>query len=245
MTVMGQPTPPGDNVPLYEGLDSSWNDIVGAFPEDQRAVLAPKLKERLAEYEPLKQWEDLQKSGITPAHASQALDVFTIIENNPRQVYDTIAKHLGISTQEAKEVVEEIQDADPEDDPRIATMQKQLDALTQIALMQRQQTTEQERASEVEAQIDKELSDLKKKYSDVDEEQIILRMVHKDMTAEEAYKDFSSWAAGFRKKPVSPMILGGGGSVPRKEIDVTKLDPGSTKNLVAQMIQHANDQARS
>ncbi len=242
---MGQPTPPGDNIPLYEGLGPEWNDIVGALPEDRRAELAPRLKERLDQYEPLKQWEDFQKSGITPDYANTALHLFNVIENNPREVYDTIGKHLGITPQEVKKAADVLEANTDIDDPRIQTMQQQIDTLAQIALAQRQQTTAEQQAAEADAEIEKELSNLKKKYGDeVDEEEIIMRMIHKGVTAEQAYQEYSGKIAELRKRRPAPMIIGGGGAIPRKSIDVTKLDNASTKDLVAQMMDHANTERR-
>src|SRR3954470_1975547 len=125
---MGQPTPPGDS-PLIEGLDSSWNDIVNFIPEDKRADFAPKFKERVQSYEALKPWEEFQKSGVTPDQAGTALNLFSVIENNPREVYETIGKHLGITPQQAKEVVKEVEKEveSGNDDPRLATLQQQVD----------------------------------------------------------------------------------------------------------------------
>lgn len=236
---MGQPNPPGD-MPLFEGLGVEWNDIVSAFPEDRRAELAPKLKERLSSYEPLKQWEDFQKSGISPDHARTALNLFSTIENNPREVYDTIGKYLNITPDEAKEVVKELEDAD-QDDPRIAALTKQVETLSQIALAQRQMTAQEQRASEADAALERDLDGLKKKYgNDIPEDEIIMRMMHKDLTAEQAYQEYSTRAAELQRRRPAPYIMGQGGHVPNNAIDVKKLDNSGTKKLVQQMIEHAN-----
>lgn len=244
---MGQPNPPGDNVPLYEGLDSSWNDIVGAFPEERRAELAPLLKSRIDAYEPLKQWEDLHKSGITPKYASDALNVFSIIENNPQQVYDTIGKYLGITPKEAKAVVDEFQEIEEEDgpDPRIQTMQEQIDTLAQIALSQRQQAVQQQQTAEADAAVEKDLVDLKKKYGDVDEDQVLLYMLNgKGVTAEQAYQMYTERDNKIRSRRPAPMLMGAGGAVPAKQLDVRKLNPEDTKSLVAQMMMQGNEASR-
>ncbi|MFY3741638.1 MAG: hypothetical protein HMLIMOIP_002096 [Candidatus Nitrosomirales archaeon] len=240
---MGQPNPPGDNVPLIEGLDSSWNEIVSAIPEDRRTELGPKLKERItattSQYEPLKQWEDLQKSGITPDFAGTAIGLFNLIENDPKQVYEAIGKHLNITPAQAKEVVEEVQDGD-QDDPRIQRMEQQLETLAQIALAQRQMTAQEQQAAEADAAVDKELSDLKSKVGDFPEDEIVMRMLHKDMTAQQAYEEYSGRVSELQKRRPAPMLMGQGGSIPSRAIDVKKLDSKETKNLVAQMLESAN-----
>lgn len=237
---MGQPTPPGD-MPLVEGLGSEWNDIVSAFPEDRRAELAPKLKERISGYESLKGWENLQKSGITPDHADTALRIYSTLENNPREVYDTLAKYLNITPAQAQEVVEELDDADG-DDPRIANLQKQVETLAQIALANKQMDTQQRQQAEADAQLESELSALKKKHGDFPEDEIVMRMMHMNMSADEAYQAYSSRVSEIQKRRPSPLVMGAGGSVPSKQVDVRKLDNAGTKNLVAQMLAHANQE---
>jgi DNA-binding MarR family transcriptional regulator len=237
---MGQPTPPGDNVPLYEGLSPEWNDIVGAIPENMRAELAPRLKERLDAYEPLKQWENLHNAGVTPDQADTALNLYKIIDSNPQQVYETIGRHLGLTPQQAQDVVEELEDAD-QNDPRVARLQQQVDTLTQIALTQNQQTRQEKLAAEQDASLNAEIEGIKKKYGDdIPEDEILMRMMHKDMTAEQAYQEYSARVSDIRSRRPSPMILGGGGNVPVRKIDPLKLDSAGRKTLVAQMLDHAN-----
>lgn len=243
---MGQPTPPGD-IPLFEGLGSEWNDVVGAIPEDRRAELAPRIKERLSSTDSLKPWAEFSSSGITPEQATTAINLQRYIENNPREIYDTIGKYLGISPQQAQQVVEEIQDETDagNDDPRIAQMQNQLDTLAQIALAQRQEGLQAQQNAEADKWLDNELSGLKKKYGDVNEREIIMRMAHLDMSAEQAYEDYTGMITEARRTRPAPMILGNGGAVPRNAIDPTKLSSADTKNVVAQMLQAANNESRS
>jgi hypothetical protein len=241
---MGQPTPPGD-LPLIEGLDSSWNDIVSAFPEERRAELGPILKDRISAFEPLKAYEDFHKSGITPDQINTSLNIHSIIEKNPREVYETLGKHLGITAEQAQEVVEELDETDS-DDPRIAQLKNQVDTLTQIALAQRQQTTAEQIAAENDARLDSEIAAVKKKYGDdIPEDQLLMRMLHKDMTAEQAYQDYSTFVDEVRKRRPAPMIMGAGGTIPAKAIDPKKLNSVETKNLVSQMLEHANQAAKS
>lgn len=246
---MGQPTPPGD-MPLYEGLPSEWNDIVGAFPEDKRGELAPLLKSRLdaqaKQYEPLKQWEQFSNSGLSPEQVSTAINIQRAVETNPQGVYEAIGKSLGISPQQAKEVVEEVdnQIESGNDDPRLATMQKQLNTMAEILLGNHQQDLQSKQAAEADAWLEKQMGDLKKKYGDVNEREIIMRMSHMDMSAEEAYQDYTNMVSELRRSRPSPMIMGNGGMVPRNTIDPTKLDSAGTKNLVAQMLEHAAQESK-
>jgi polyhydroxyalkanoate synthesis regulator phasin len=245
---MGQSNPPGDNVPLIEGLGPEWNDIVSAIPEDKRGELGPKLKERvsaydnqLKEYEP---WAQFQKSGINPQQVGSALDLYTVIENNPREVYDTIGKHLGLTPAEAKAVVDEAQKQQQtgvaSTDPQLVALQNQVETMSQIMLAQRQMSAKEQAEAQAEVALESDLSDLKKKYGDYNENEIIMRMLHQDMTAEEAYQDYSGFVDQIRSRRPSPMVMGSGGHVPTRTLDPTKLDSKQTKNLVAQMMEQAN-----
>jgi hypothetical protein len=239
------PTPPGDNVPLYDGLDSSWNDIVGAFPEDKRGELAPILKSRIEEvqkqYEPLKQWEDLAKSGITPEHASTALSIYSMVENNPKQIYEELGKYLGISTAQAEKVAEAVQE-DDSNDPRIQELQHKIDTIGQVLLAERNQTMAQKQQAEADAALERELVALNKKYPDVNEEEVVMRALQKNISLEEAYQDYTRFVSEVRKRPMTPMVMGAGGAIPKPNVDVRKLDSRATKDLVAQMITHANNE---
>ena len=234
-----------EGTPLFEGLGPEWNDVVGAFPEDKRTELATALKSRIDQYEPLKQWEDFQKSGITPDQAGQALNIYSTLENDPRRIYEAIGKHLGITAQQAEKVVEEIEETDDDVDPRFKTLQQQVETMSQILLMNKQQETQATLRAEGEASLQRDLDGLKKKYGDIDEQEVIFRMLHADMTPEQAYADYTKKFDQIRARRPSPLVMGGGGQVPQKAIDPTKLDSKETKNLVAQMLQHAAEQNKS
>lgn len=233
-----------DVSPIYEGLDPSWNDVVSAFPEDKRSEYAGFIKTQMDSYAPLKQWEEFAKSGITPEQASTAVGVYNTIENNPKRVYEALGAHLGITPQQAQEVVEELEDADPEEDPRIATLQKQLATVQQILVARHQEETQSRLEQQAEAEIDREIAALKKKYNDVDEDILAVFMANGQMSAEQAYKAYTERDARIRATRPSPMLLGGGGQVPNRAIDPTKLSSSETKNLVAQMMQQAAQSAR-
>jgi hypothetical protein len=245
---MGQPTPPGDN-PLFEGVPSEWNDVISALPEDQRATFGPKIKERLSSYEPLKQWERFSQAGITPDLADVALKVYDVIEKDPRSVYDTLATHLGITPEQAKEVVKEVQQQQPPannlpDDPRLQTMQQQIETMAKVMISQREQTVQEQQAQEADTAIANEIEAVKKKYGDgVNEEQVIMRMLHKGITAEQAHNEYAAMVTDIQKRRPAPFVLGSGGQIPPSSIDVKKLGHQDTVNLVAQMMAQGNNAA--
>lgn len=246
---MTYPTPPGDNVPLYEGLDPSWNDFVSVIPEEKRADFASKVSSIHQQYEPLKQWEDFSKSGITPEHASTALSIYSMVENQPQKIYEELGKYLGISPQAAQQVAETVQQNnnsdDDEIDPRIATMQQQLETLMQIKVAEHNQAQEAQRRAEAEAAIESEWKALKKKHPEIterDEGEIFMRASQKDLNLEQAYNDYLNFLSEVRRGRPTPMVMGAGGSMPAPGIDVKKLDTAGTKAIVAQMLAASNQQ---
>ena len=133
------------------------------------------------------------------------------------------------------------------DDPRfaeIASLKQQVETLVAIQLAQRDQQTAAQQAAEADKAVENELTSLKKKYGseNVDEEQIIMRMIQKNQSAEDAYKEHQAYVEQIRARRPAPTIMGGGGSVPNRAIDPTKLDNKATKNLVAQMLESAKTQ---
>lgn len=234
---VGEPTPPG-NTPLFEGLGTEWNDIVGAFPEDKRAELAPKLKERIDAFAPLKEYEDFHKSGVTPQQINDALNLSSVVENHPRQVYDKIAEYLGITPQQAQEVVEEVEEAAEEGDTRFDAMKRQIDILSEIILNERQGKMQELQRAEADKALDNEIAAVKKKYGDVDEDQILLYMSRGDLNAEQAYLAYTKRDSEIRSRRPAPTLLGAGQAVPRQQVDYTKLSSEDTKKWVAQMIEH-------
>lgn len=242
---MGQPTPPGD-IPLIQGLGTEWNELVGYIPEDKRAEFGPKLQERVSgiekTYEPYKAYADFVKSGIQPDQISTALNVLTAIQNNPQDVYNTIGRHLGVTPQEVKEAVESNEEGEVNEDPRIAKLQQQVDTLSQIYLTQHQQSQQEQEAAKEDARLEKEITELKKSVGDFPEDEIIMRMIHKGMSAADAYAEYNGRVTELMKRRPAPFVLGGGGnSIPRQPLDVTKLDGMQTRDVVTQMIRHANE----
>lgn len=236
---MGQPTPPGD-IPLIEGLDASWNEFVSAIPEDKRAELGPKLKERVSSFDALKPWEDFNRSGIKPEDAHTALQLVATVDSNPRAIYDAIGKHLGITSAEAKEVVKEIDKAEAEggSSAELEALKNQIATISQIMLAQRDESSQKQLAAQADAELNREIQDVMKKLGTVPEDEIVMRMLQKGMTAEQAHQEYTARVSEIRKTRPAPYVLGTGGSIPAKAIDPTKLDGKATRNLVAQMLEH-------
>jgi hypothetical protein len=237
---MTNPTPPGD-IPLYDGLGAEWNDVFSAIPEDIRGTVGSAIKGKVSSYDEklnsYKSWDDVIKNG-DPDFVKTAIGVYQSVENRPKEVFELLGRHLGISTEQAKEVAQELED-DNSGDPVVAQLKQQVDTLSQIILSQKQEEIKNSQLQQQEAALAKELDAVKAKYGEFDEEQILWRMDVKGMSAEDAYKDYEKMVDGIRTKKPAPMVLGQSGSIPRQAIDPRKLDDKDTKNLVAQLLQQS------
>ncbi len=237
---MTNPTPPGD-IPLYDGLGTEWNEVLNAIPEELRGTVAPAIKSKVSSYDEklnsYKAWDDVIKTG-NPDLVKTAIGTYEVLENRPKEVYELLGRHLGISAAQAKEAVQEL-DSDDSGDPVVAQLQQQVDTLSQIILSQRQEEIKSTQLAQQEAALGKELDSLKQKYGEYDEEQILWRMHDKGLSAEDAYKEYEAMVNSIRAKRPAPMVLGQSGSIPRQAVDPRKLDSKDTKNLVAQLLQQS------
>lgn len=239
---MTQPevTPPG-NTPLFEGLGSEWNDVLSALPEDKRSLYGSAIRDRISSYEPLKAYEDFHKSGVSADQIGMALQVLSTVENNPREVYEAIGKHLGISTAEVKQVAEEIKKEESSNlSPEYQQLQQQFNTMAQIMLAQRQEQEKSAAQQREDRELEQAISELKKKHGDFPEDEVLMRAIHKELSLEDAYKDYEAFVTQTRQTRPAPTLLGSGGSIPRQPLDVKSLDSAGTKNIVAQMLEHAN-----
>lgn len=248
------PTPGSTDsgVPLYEGVSAEWNDVLSAVPEDRRSGVAEKIKTFDTEYNQLKgsyePWKPFITGGVDPEYVETAVKVLSMMETQPHQVYETMGKYLNQGQQPppaAPKVptgnVDEPDDNSTQIDltkhPEFQKIAKQQEILAQIALAQKEQERQSKEQAAQDKALDDELNALKKKYGEFPEDEITMRMAYKDMTAEEAYQEFSQFARNIRTGRPAPYVLGGGGQIPRQPLDVKKLDSKATKDLVVQMLE--------
>lgn len=248
------PTPGSveSGVPLVEGVDPSWNNVLSAVPEDKRAEIAGQLRERDKTFNDLKTsyepWQNFSSNGISPDDAEAAINIMASIEHQPHLVYEALQKHLGLTPQEAKQVMEEntnpngeqTEQFDLSSHPEFTKVKQQAEAAAQILLANREAETKAEEQRKEDEQLEKDLGELKKVYGDFPEDEVVMRMYAKGLSAEDAYKEFAT-----RLRPNTPYVLGGGGQVPRSPVDVKKLDNKGTKSLVEQMLAHSQQERQA
>lgn len=264
---MGQPEGEPQETPLIEGVDPSWNSVVSHIPEDKRPEIAPTIQQYHQQLEDLrnnyKPWEELTNSGIDADYAQRAITIVDAIENQPHMVYERLHNYLypngtqgqgnnvnntGTGSEETgNEPTGQQTQQTQSQDPTIQQMQTQLNTLAQIALAQKEEKQTQQQQAEEDAALDREIIQLKEKHGDFPENEVLMRAYYardvlgKDMNLEEAYQEYSNVVGEAQKRRPAPFLLGGGsGQIPKPSVDPGKLDSKGTKDLVTQMLNHAN-----
>lgn len=261
---MGEPTPPtpgNANIPLVQGVDPQWNSILQYVPEDKRSEVVPHISQYEQQYKPITEkyenWKSVVDSDLTPAQVEQAVTVLDALEHRPQEVYELLGKHLGVTPGQAQQMVENAglnnnnpeNEPDPNDPlskidltqhPEFARLKHGHDLMAQVLLAEKQ-TQEQQRVQQEQDQaLEKELSELKAKVGDFPEDEILMRMGYKELSAEEAFTEWQKSADQIRQRRPSPFVLGSqGGLIPKPPLDVKSLDSKGTKNLVAEMLAEA------
>lgn len=248
---VGVPKPgdPSSGIPLIEGGNPAWNDLVQYIPQEKRTEAANVLKEWDSSYNKLQEehapWRDFAKSGISPEYADTAFKFMSVAERDPQMVYQRLGEFLGISTEEVKEMAEESKPSDDgtttpsldiETHPAYQKLQQTVDTLSKIVVAQHQSELTSAEEKKQEAALEKELSMLKDKHGDFPEREIVMRMLHAGMTPDEAMADYNKLVSEIRGRSAAPMLLGSGGPIPKPGVDPQKLDSKGTKDLIVQML---------
>lgn len=221
----------------------AWNGLVQYIPEDKRSEAAGILKEWDSSYNKLQEehapYKEYVKNNIDPAYLQSAMDVMYLIENQPQRVFEALQSHLG-DQQTGQSTVEEPELTDEEEgNPELTALQQQVETMSKIMLSQRQTEINQAEQRKQDEQLDKELIALKEKHGEFPEDEVVMRMLHKGLNAEDAYKEFTAFASEIRRRQAAPYLLGSGGQIPKPSVDVKTLDNKATKDLVVQMLGHS------
>lgn len=230
----------------------AWSDILNAVPEEYHQALTPKLKEwdtnvsnRFQgihkEYEGFKAFKE---SGVDPEQINFALGIMNQLESNPQFVYNQLEAHLRAEglLDGGEEEYEEPSGLEV-DDPRFAQLQEGYSTLAEYVLAQREAEENSRMEAEQDQLLDKELSDMKDKYGDYDEDFVLAKM-EAGLNTEDAVKsyfEFVDRALKTHSRPNAPRILGSDGSFPgQAQIDPRKLDQKQAKDLVTDYLRAMN-----
>lgn len=230
------------------GVNPSWQEYLNEIPQELHDKVTPAfekwdrgVQERFTkvqqQYEP---WKPIIDAGIDPDTASFSVRLLNAINEDPRMVYEALGNYYKLSGSPSSQGQEEPPAV--EEDP-YANRFSELERQNQIMAAHLVRNRENELAAQAEAQLDKELTDMRQKYKaqgDFDE-RYVLALMQSGMSTEDAVKDyFIHRDQLLQQYGTKPLIMGTGGGVPQfNNTDVRKLSNGDTKNLVAQMLAQA------
>lgn len=243
------------------GGNPAWNEMLEAIPNELHSKVTPYLEkwdrgvqERFqkvqSDYEP---WKEFISADVQPDTARFALNLLNSLNENPQMVYNAIGEYYKFvnpgSTQSVNQALnqgssdqghsEPSQEIDPYAG-RLSEIERQNQIMAQVLVKQ----SEAREAAEADAKLDQELNDLRVKYGNYDE-RYVLAMMQNGMSGKDAVEHYFNWRESEMKQyRPKPLIMGGGGLVPGQNVDVRKMGPGQTKDLVVQMLQAAAEQNR-
>jgi hypothetical protein len=236
----------------------AWNDLLSKIPEDMHGDVTPILQDwdkgvqdRFqkvhSEYEPYKLFKE---NNVGQEDIQTALGVLRAIQEDPETVYKSLAESYGFGGDSAKpEQGDPGTDANvnglpPEVMAKMSELEKGYNLMAEMLLSQKQKEDE---AAQDES-LKTEIAALKAKHGNFDEDYVLSHMLQ-GASPEDAVKNYNQMVERImveRNRPEPPKLLGtSSGSFPGEgKIDVTKLNPAQTKNLVADWLaaQKANRQ---
>jgi hypothetical protein len=179
------------------GYNPAWDKLLTDLPRQMHPIVSPHLKQwdqnynRMAqEYAPWK--KTFADKGITAEELNTAHSLYQLINTNPQELYRRLGEALGVSTQQAQQMVNDPNAAQPgqnqqdyqnypgyEEDPNQQQVDPRLQALQQQneMLMQRFQQDEYQRnVSNIEQQIDQQIRGLINQYGNVNVPDLMVRV---------------------------------------------------------------------
>lgn len=233
-----------------DAANPAWAPFFEVVPQELHHKVQPLLKDwdqkvndRFAKvHSDYADFKGFRDNGITRQQLEQGLNLLNAISSDPHEVYKAMRE--AYKFQDDAPAGQGQQEPKVEEEPwkqSYESVRQQLDTVSNILLAQRQA----EEQSRSDAALDKELADLRKTHGDFDEEYVLSKLVANPRTTPEmavrAYKDWESkQMARFGPKP---LFMGNGhGGLPSTGVDPRKLPEKDTRDLVAEMLQHAAQQ---
>jgi hypothetical protein len=231
-------------------VNPAWNDVLSIIPTEFHSQVTPhfdkwdkgvqgKISEVHKQYENYKPFVESQ---ISPDDLRMGYGLLQAVYNKPLDVIRAMQQSFGLDLSELLEVEsgEEEVETDyaqlpPEVQNQLATLQRQSETMGQILLKQREEAL----AAEESKRLDQEITSLKQKYGEFDEE-VVLTLMLNGYDSEQAVQRYQQLANNIRSasnRPPAPQLLGSGGAIPDKSVDPRKLNPKETRNLVAEMLR--------
>lgn len=248
-------------VPEYSPSDYA-DGFLKDVPEEHRSLLEPYIKKWDAGV--TRRFQDLnskvkpyQDAGIDPEALPQVAELWTMLNDNPKDLYDILAEvlqdeisgagagnngQLPVGNQgEAQNLSgnEGSFQVPPELQQQLSQHNEVLNTLAQYILGQE----ESKKISAEDVEFDNYLGLLKEEFGDFNEEYVVMKIAN-GMDGGEAVKEWQSViqeqinASGAGRTHLPPLLSGAGG-VPVEQQSVRNLSRADTKKLVAETLARA------
>lgn len=239
-------------------INPAWNDLLGAVPDSFHPLITPHLRkwdENFSKvqtgYEPFKAIVD---QGYSAEDIQNAVNVFNVLNSNPRAVYDRMVESFGeewglnSSSQQVQPPVQglgnstTVEEMDFAGIPGIENDPKFQELLANQQVLANYLYTQQEAQNNAaaDAALDAEIKQLTNKYGTFDE-QYVLSLAANGMSLEQAVMRYSNMVNDIRSRPSAgssiPSIMPASGSMPSNKIDVTSLNDEQRRGLALSFIK--------
>jgi len=239
-----------------ETINPAWGELLGVLPDPFKPLVTPHLRkwdknftEVQAKYKP---FDSFIEQGVNPEDLTNAYQVFRVLNDNPRAIYDRMVETFGAEwglnnpspiapVQGQNSPVEEELDFSNfpgiENDPKFKELMKNQEVLAQYLFAQEQAKKE----AEADQALATELDNLRTKYGDFPED-IVMGLAVSGMSLEKAVQRATQLTGQQRTAPSAPQIMPTNGGLPSNAIDVTSLTPKDTRGLALSFINSSKGQ---
>lgn len=237
-------------------FNQAWNPLLEKLPTSLHNLVTPHLKEWdrnynegiqkvHSQYAPYKPFLESQ---VDPEAINNALLISNALENDPTGLISQLIDYYKYEV--PKQPVEQGQGNQPQDEsvdegipydvtqhPEFQRMAKMVELLGQNTLQQ----TEAQLQMEADAQIEKDFAEAKQRLGDFDESQVAQIMYLQQVDIDTAVKMHNDMVQNILQKHRSPgqsapVLMGGGGGLPSKQTNVSKMTEAQRRQLIVQTL---------
>lgn len=231
------------------GGNPAWQGFLDVIPQELHPKVTPVLKdwdtkvnqrfEKVhSDYADFKPFKD---NGVTRQQLEQGLNLLNAISVNPHEVYKAMREAYRFEDEVAP--VGQGQQEQVDDEPwkkQYEQLQSNYETIARILLSDR----EAKESAHQDELLNQELTQLRNKYGDYDEEWVLAKlMVNPKTQPEEAVKAYKTWESAQQARfGPKPLFMTGHGGVPSGDINTRKMSEKDVKALIAERLMHAQRQ---
>jgi hypothetical protein len=229
--------------PFLKNVPDADRPVVAKYIQDWDRGVQQRFQQIHNQYAPYKEFGDAED-------VKTALELARLVNEDPQQVFDFLAGHLGV--QVGQQPQQQFQQQQGFQNPwaeqgipdefaqQIVQMQQLNEALVQKVMGMDNATQEQRD----QAALDDLLGALSEKYGDFNETFVMAKIVQ-GVDPEQAVQEWNQEIQNHvnsRSSRPAPAVLGGSGSVPQSGVDPRKMSPEDVRKFLADQLTEVNNQ---